>query len=205
MIRRLALAACAVLPMLAACITRTSSSDPRAPDSYRVSFVTSRGPFTVQVTRALAPHGADRFHALVSSGYFTDCRFFRVVPGFVAQFGMNGDPLLSERWSSKPIPDDSIRETNARGTIVFAMAGPNTRASQLFVNLKDNTQLDAMGFAPLGRVVDGMVVVDSLYSGYGDDPEQRSISSEGNAYLTREFPKLDYIISARIVADSAAR
>jgi len=191
--------------MLAACATRTSSADPRAPNSYRVAFTTSRGPFTVQVTRALAPHGADRFHALVSSGYFTNCRFFRVVPGFVAQFGMSGDPSLTERWSSKPIPDDSARETNARGAIVFAMAGPNTRASQLFINLKDNTQLDAMGFAPIGRVVDGMAVVDSLYSGYGDDPEQRSIGSEGNAYLTREFPKLDYIISARIVTDSGAK
>lgn len=203
--RRLALAACSALAVAAACSTRKSSDDPRAPDSYRVAFTTSRGSFTVQVTRALAPHGADRFHALVSSGYFTNCRFFRVVPGFVAQFGMNGDPSRTEAWASKPIPDDSARETNARGTIVFAMAGPNTRASQLFINLKDNTQLDAMGFAPIGRVVDGMAVVDSLYSGYGDDPEQRSISQEGNAYLTRVFPKLDYIVSARIVSDSAAR
>jgi peptidyl-prolyl cis-trans isomerase A (cyclophilin A) len=198
----LALAACVAL---AACGTETKPPTPdavtvgTAPDSFQVNFQTSRGPFTVEVTRSLSPHGADRFYQLVSVGYFTGVRFFRVVPGFVAQFGMNGDPKVNAAWADRKIPDDSVKESNARGTLVFATAGPNSRANQLFINLVDNARLDRMGFSPIGRVVDGMSVVDSIYAGYGEQPSQDLIGTQGNQYLERNFPKLDYIKSATIV------
>lgn len=168
------------------------------PDSFRVTFETSRGPFVVAVQRSWAPKGADRFRELVQAGFFDDDRFFRVVPGFVAQFGINDKPRVNEDWDGKRIVDDSVKRTNRRGTIVFATHGPNTRAHQLFINLADNPRLDGMGFAPIGRVVQGMAVVDSLYSGYGDSPDQRFIQTIGNSYLTRTFPKLDYIKTAKI-------
>ncbi len=189
---------------LAACDTHTASSanqQTRAgppPDSFQVTFQTSRGPFVVQVVRAWAPRGADRFLELVQSGFFNDDRFFRVVPGFVAQFGLNDKPKLNEQWDSKRISDDSVRQTNARGTLVFATEGPNSRAHQLFVNLVDNARLDGLGFAPIGRVVQGMAVVDSLYSGYGDQPNQEMIGSLGNSYLARIYPKLDFIKTATV-------
>ena len=195
---------------VAACGTRESAKPTQtaaaatAPDSFQVRFETSRGPFTVGVTRALSPLGADRFYQLVSTGYFTDVRFFRVVPGFVAQFGMNGDPKVNAQWSDRTIPDEPVKETNAKGTIVFATSGPNSRSNQLFINLADNPRLDAMGFAPFGRVVDGMAVVDSIYSGYGEAPDQQQITASGNAYLERMFPKLDYIKSAAIVSGAPA-
>ena len=194
----------ALIAVLVACGGQRASSapPPRAPDTYRVAFATSRGPFTVEVTRALAPRGADRFHQLVEAGVFTNARVFRVVPGFVAQFGVNGDPGVNADWSATSIPDDSVRTTNAKGTIVFATAGPNTRSTQLFINLADNPQLDRMGFAPIGRVVDGMSVVESLYSGYGEEPDQGRIAAEGNRYLARTFPKLDSITRAKVVGDS---
>jgi peptidyl-prolyl cis-trans isomerase A (cyclophilin A) len=203
----LAVAVCAVL---AACGTKgketstTAKVPATAPDSFQVEFQTSRGPFTVAVTRALSPHGADRFYQLVASGYFTDVRFFRVVPGFVAQFGMNGDPKVNAEWAKDTIPDEPVKESNARGTLVFAKAGPNSRSNQFFINLVDNSRLDAMGFPPFGHVVSGMSVVDSLYSGYGEQPDQTMISAEGNKYLERAFPKLDYIKSAKIVGGAAA-
>ncbi|HVA57058.1 MAG: peptidylprolyl isomerase [Gemmatimonadaceae bacterium] len=205
--RLLVLAACVAL---AGCGTKKSpppsssaTAPSTAPDSFRVAFTTSRGPFTVEVTRALAPRGADRFYHLVSIGYFTNVRFFRVVPGFIVQFGLSGDPALNVQWASNTIPDDSVKETNARGTLVFAKAGPNTRSNQFFINLADNSRLDAMGFAPFGRVVDGMAVVDSIYAGYGEQPDQTRITAEGNAYLSAAFPKLDYITSATIVGGAA--
>jgi peptidyl-prolyl cis-trans isomerase A (cyclophilin A) len=170
-----------------------------APDSFRVAFETSRGTFVVQVNRAWAPKGADRFRELLNQGFFDDNRFFRVIPGFVAQFGVNGEPKRNEPWESKRIADDSVKQTNARGTIVFAaMQAENTRSHQLFVNLADNPRLDGMGFSPIGRVISGMNVVDSIYSGYGDTPDQQLIQTLGNSYLTRTFPKLDYIKSAKI-------
>ena len=208
--RILMLAACAAL---AACGTRgeqggsataAAASATTAPDSFQVQFQTSRGPFTVAVTRALSPQGADRFYHLVAIGYFTDVRFFRVVPGFVAQFGMSGDPKVNAKWSADTIPDEPVKESNARGTIVFAKAGPNSRSNQFFINLVDNARLDAMGFPPFGQVVSGMSVVDSLYSAYGEQPAQQMISAQGNQYLERAFPKLDYIKSATIVGGSAA-
>lgn len=183
----------------------SSSATPAAPDSFRVAFQTSRGPFTIAVSRALSPHGADRFYQLVTSGYFTDVRFFRVVPGFVAQFGLNGDPKVNGEWANNTIPDDPVATTNAKGTLVFATAGPNTRSNQLFLNLADNGRLDAMGFSPFGKVVDGIDIVAAIYSGYGEAPDQGRIGAEGNAYLTTAFPKLDYITSATIVADTGKK
>ena len=170
-----------------------------APDSFRVAFETTRGNVVVDVIRAWSPRGADRFHELVNDGYFTDVSFFRVLPGFVAQFGMHGDPAVNRRWSDRPILDDPVIQSNKRGTIVFATSGPNTRGNQSFINYSDNARLDAMGFSPFGRVVEGMSAVDSIYAGYGETPDQARITTEGNAYLKRQFPRLDYIKSARIV------
>lgn len=170
-----------------------------APDSFRVAFETTRGTFVVEVSRPWSPRGVDRFHELVNAGYFTDIAFFRVLPGFVAQFGMHGDPVVHRRWDDRPILDDPVIQTNKRGTIVFATGGPNTRRNQFFINYSDNTRLDGLGFSPLGHVVEGMSVVDSIHAGYGETPDQSRVAAEGNAYLKREFPQLDYIKSARIV------
>jgi peptidyl-prolyl cis-trans isomerase A (cyclophilin A) len=194
------------LAMLATACTDKSAAPPPAktavttppPDSFRVTFETSRGPIVVAVQRSWAPKGADRFRELVQAGFFDDDRFFRVVPGFVAQFGINDKPKVNDDWDGKRIVDDSVKQTNRRGTIVFATQGPNTRTHQLFINLADNERLDRMGFAPIGRVVQGIAVVDSLYSGYGDSPDQQFIQTIGNSYLTRTFPKLDYIKTAKI-------
>jgi peptidyl-prolyl cis-trans isomerase A (cyclophilin A) len=163
-----------------------------APDSFRVNFETSRGNVAVEVYRAWAPQGADRFYALVQNHFFDDNRFFRVVPGFIVQFGLNGNPKVSEQWDDK-IPDDSVRQTNARGTLTFATEGPGSRTHQLFFNTGENSRLDKLGFAPIGRVVDGMAVVDSINAQYGEEPEQHFIQRMGNEYLNRMFPKLDYI------------
>jgi peptidyl-prolyl cis-trans isomerase A (cyclophilin A) len=180
-------------------------ADAASPDSFRVKFATSKGDFTVDVTRAWAPKGADRFYRLVSEGYFKDIRFFRVLPGFMAQFGMSGSPALTAKMDTLRISDDPVTQSNKRGMVTFAMAGPNTRSSQFFINYRDNAMLDSQGFSPFGRVVDGMKVVDALYGGYGEGapngagPSQDSIRTKGNEYLRRAFPKLDYIKSATIV------
>lgn len=180
--------------------TACNSGDPGTP-THRVRFETSRGAFVVQLDSAAAPLGVARFRELVSAGYFNDVRFFRVVPGFVAQFGMSGDPALTAQWQNRPIPDEPVMRSNTRGTLTFANAGPNTRSSQLFLNLVDNPMLDAMGFAPIGEVVEGMDVVAALYSGYGEAPNQAMIARDGNAYLRREFPQLDYIRSITFVQE----
>ena len=169
-----------------------------APDSFRVAFTTSKGTFVVEAKRAWAPNGADRFYALARGGFFDDNRFFRVIPGYIAQFGINDQKSVNERWDAKPIQDDPARQSNARGTLVFTNSGPNTRSHQLFINLKDNPKLDTQGFVPFGRVVSGMAVVDSLYDEYGDTPKQQMIQALGNNYLLRMFPKLDYITTAKI-------
>jgi peptidyl-prolyl cis-trans isomerase A (cyclophilin A) len=201
-----ALVGLVVVPLFLASCGNKSSLPPKggalrqAPDSFRVLFETTRGPFVVQVSRAWAPIGADRFYDLTEQHFFDESRFFRVVPGFVVQFGLNGDPKVNEPWDAKRLADDSVRQTNARGTIVFATQGPNTRTHQLFINLADNARLDGMGFAPIGRVIDGMNVVDSLYSDYGESPDQTYIQTLGNSYLDRMFPKLDRIKTARISA-----
>ncbi len=170
-----------------------------APDSFRVAFETTRGNFVVQVNRAWAPLGADRFYALINQQFYDGEKFFRVVPGFVAQFGLNGNPKVSAAWDDKTIVDDSVRHTNAKYTLTFADKGPNTRSYQMFLNLKDNGRLDGMGFAPIGAVVSGQAVVDSLYSGYGETPDQDMIQAQGNDYLEHLFPKLDGIKSVKIV------
>ncbi|HEX2781190.1 MAG TPA: peptidylprolyl isomerase [Gemmatimonadaceae bacterium] len=189
--------------LVAACGDNSAGRDVAtvtAPDTFRVRFATSRGPFVVEAVRAWAPNGADRFYALARSGFFDENRFFRVVPGFVAQFGLNPEPKRNTAWDERKLADDAVRQSNVRGTIVFTSQGPNTRSHQMFVNLADNSRLDKDGFAPFGRVVEGMAVVDSLYDEYGEDPQQHLIQTLGNNYLARMFPKLDWIDSARVAA-----
>lgn len=170
-----------------------------APATFRARFETSAGSFTVEVTRAWAPLGADRLYNLVRNGFFDGGRFFRVVPGFVVQFGLPGDPAVAARWRTATIADDPVVQHNTRGTITFATAGPATRTTQLFINFGDNLQLDGMGFSPMGRVVDGMDVVDRIYAGYGEQPDQGMIQMRGNAYLAAQFPRLDSIAHTTIV------
>ena len=178
---------------------RSPALQAKAPDSFNAHFETSAGAFTLQVTRAWAPLGADRFYNLVKNGFFDGTRFFRVLPGFVVQFGLSGNPMVSARWHTAAIPDDPVEQHNTRGTLTFATAGPNTRTTQLFINFGDNTNLDSQGFAPFGKVVDGMNVVDRIYSGYGERPSQEMIEAQGNAYLASQFPRLDSIAKATIV------
>ncbi len=172
----------------------------RSPDSYRVRFVTTKGPFVVLVKRSLAPRGADRFYELVRIGYFTDVRFFRLVPNFVVQFGIHGDPAVNAMWDTAAIPDDPNRSSNADGTISFAASGPNTRATQLFISTGNNARkLDGQKlFSPFGTVVEGMTVVRALNAEYGEEPNPAKAVRQGNRYLTRWFPALDYIKSATI-------
>ena len=177
----------------------------KAPVQYQVKFETSKGPFVVEVHREWAPFGADRFYELVQSHFFDDARFFRVLKGFVVQFGIHKAPSVSARWRAMNLVDDPVKESNRRGTITYAMAGPNTRTTQVFINLADNRRLDADGFAPFGKVTDGMDIVDSLYAGYGEGapqgagPDQNAIETRGNEYLDDHYPRLDYIKTATIV------
>jgi peptidyl-prolyl cis-trans isomerase A (cyclophilin A) len=170
-----------------------------APATYRVRFDATCGTFTIAVTRASAPKGADRFYNLVKAGFYDDTAFFRVVPGFVVQFGLNGNPAVNAAWEHATITDDPVTQSNRRGAVTFATAGPNTRTTQMFVNLRDNDRLDGMGFAAFGEVVEGMSVVEAISSAHGEQPQQPRIESEGNAYLRRAFPRLDYIKTATIV------
>ncbi|HEX4601528.1 MAG TPA: peptidylprolyl isomerase [Gemmatimonadales bacterium] len=178
----------------------------RAPDTFRARFETTAGSFVIEVHRAWAPLGADRFYNLVKSGYFDGTRFFRVISGFMVQFGIHGDPLASAAWHDQRIADDPVLQSNRPGMASFATAGPGTRTTQVFINYGDNSRLDAMGFAPFGQVVEGMDVVNRLYAGYGEGapgglgPVQGRIQAEGNAYLDREFPKLDQVRRATLVA-----
>jgi peptidyl-prolyl cis-trans isomerase A (cyclophilin A) len=181
-----------------------------APAKFSAKFDTSKGVFVIEVQRAWSPNGADRFYNLVKNGFFDDNRFFRVLEGFMAQVGLNGDPSVSAAWSNARIPDDPVKESNLRGYVTFAKASvPNTRTTQFFINFGDNVSLDKDGFAPFGRVTSGMDVVDKLYNGYGEGPpsgkgpSQGRIQAEGNAYLMKEFPKLDYIKTATIVTAPA--
>jgi peptidyl-prolyl cis-trans isomerase A (cyclophilin A) len=178
----------------------------KAPDKFKVKFVTTKGDFVVEATRAWAPNGADRFYNLVKLGYYDGVRFYRAVEGFMVQFGIHPDPSVNGAWYRASIPDDPVVKTNTRGFVTFAMAGPNSRTTQLFINYVDkNARLDSMGFAPFGQVVDGMKVVDSLYKGYGEmaprgkGPDAGRASREGEAYLAKEFPELDKIKEARLV------
>lgn len=173
-----------------------SRANARAPDRFEVHFRTTRGDFVVDVQRAWAPRGVDRLYNLVAMGFFRDIAFFRVVPGFVAQFGIHGRPDVARAWSAARLEDDPVVESNERGTVVFASAGPDSRTTQLFINFGDNRRLDGMGFAPLGRIVEGMGVVDAIHSGHGQKPDQGRIAAEGNAYLRADFAELDYILHA---------
>jgi peptidyl-prolyl cis-trans isomerase A (cyclophilin A) len=168
-----------------------------APATFNVAFDTTKGPMVVEVHRDWAPIGADHFYELVKSGYFDGCRFFRVVSNFVVQFGLAADPAVTRKWKEPPLADDRVLQHNVRGTLVYATAGPNTRTTQLFINLVDNSRLDADGFAPFGTVTSGMDAVDGIYPGYGEAPQQPLIESQGNAYL-QQFPKLDFIRKATI-------
>jgi peptidyl-prolyl cis-trans isomerase A (cyclophilin A) len=174
------------------------SRTPQAPPNFRVVFTTSKGPFTLEIHRDWAPKGVDRFYDLVEKHFYDQNRFFRYVPNFVVQWGIQGDPQVQLKWRDNNITDDPVRQTNRRGTIAYATGGPNTRTTQLFINLKDNPQLDKRGFSPFGKVISGMDVVDGLYPGYGQTPDQDQIQLHGNAYLKSQFPKLDYIESAHV-------
>ena len=183
----------------------------KAPEHYQVKFVTTKGEFTVSVTRAWAPIGADRFYILVRHHFFDNATFFRVITDFVAQFGISAYPQVSAAWKDANIKDDPVTQGNKKGSLTFATAGPNTRTTQLFINLKDNTRLDSMGFAPFGVVDgDGMSVVEQLYQGYGEGapggagPDQDQIQTKGKAYLDKGWPKLDSIKSARVIPQAGA-
>jgi peptidyl-prolyl cis-trans isomerase A (cyclophilin A) len=171
-----------------------------APEQFRARFTTTKGDVVIEVTRAMAPLGADRFYNLVKYGFYNGVAFHRVVPGFVAQFGLSPIPAVSAAWENAKLADDPVQGTNSRGAICFAMSGPNTRTTQLFISLRDNAYLDASGFAPFGKVVDGIEVADQIYSGYGDAPNVASerITKEGAAFLKANFPNLDLITKAII-------
>jgi peptidyl-prolyl cis-trans isomerase A (cyclophilin A) len=201
----------ALVPAMATAQERTGGADlskaklrtpaqlnEQAPPTYKARFETSKGNFVVEVHRDWAPKGADRFYNLVKNGFFDDCRFFRVVPNFMVQFGINGDPNVQRVWRTANIQDDPVKQSNKKGYVTFANAGPNTRSTQVFINFKDNAFLDKQPFPPFGEVVSGMDVVEKINSDYGEKPNQSSIQSEGNAYLNKEFPKLDYIKKATI-------
>lgn len=183
----------------------------QAPESFKAQFDTTKGKFTIEVTRSLAPNGADRFYNLVRSGYFQDIALFRVIPGFMCQFGIHGDPAVAAKWREATITDDPVKGSNTRGTISFATAGPNTRTTQLFINFGNNQNLDGMGFSPFGKVVEGMDVVDKINAEYGEGapggrgPHQGRVQGEGNAYLKKDFPNLDYIKSVTIVSAASGK
>jgi peptidyl-prolyl cis-trans isomerase A (cyclophilin A) len=191
-------------PAARASLLNPASLHAIAPAMYRAEFVTTKGNFVVEVTRSLAPIGADRFYNLVKNGFFTNASFFRVVPGFVVQFGLSANPAVNKAWENAKIKDDPVKESNKRGSIVFATAGPNTRTTQLFINFSDNAPLDPMGFAPFGSVVEGMDVVDMITSMYGQRPDQGRITEEGDAYITKNFPMIDKIKTARILPATPA-
>jgi peptidyl-prolyl cis-trans isomerase A (cyclophilin A) len=181
-----------------------ASLNEKAPAVYNVKFDTSKGPFVIEVHRDWAPNGADRFYNLVKNGFYDNARFFRAIEDFMVQFGISGDPKISAVWRDANIPDDPVKESNMRGYITFATAGPNTRTTQVFINYGDNAALDGQGFAPFGKVVSGLDVVDHFYKGYGEGapngqgPDQGLTQAQGNAYLMKAFPKLDYIKKATI-------
>ena len=173
---------------------------------FQARFETSKGEFVIEGHRDWAPRGVDRFYNLVRAGFFDDSRFFRVRAGFIVQFGIAGHPRIAQLWRNQSIPDDPVRESNVRGTVAYAMTGPHARTTQLFINLADNAKLDAQGFAPIGRVISGMEIVEQLFSGYGESAgggmrggKQDKMFAEGDAGLDRDFPRLDKIIRAVIM------
>lgn len=195
-------------PAASASLKDPASLHQKAPDVYWAKFNTTKGDFVVEVTRSWAPNGADRFYNLVKNGFYNGASFFRVLPGFIVQFGISSNPEISQVWQSADIPDDPVHESNAPGTVTFATAGPDTRTTQVFINLADNKNLDSQGFAPFGKVTQGMDVAKSFYSGYGEGapmgngPDQHLIQTEGETYIARSFPRLDHIKSA-VILESA--
>ena len=193
-----------LLLILAGCSTPAPTTQPVAkigptPAEFKVQFDTSKGVFIVEVHRDWAPHGVDRIYELVENKFYDDARFFRVLRGFVVQWGIHKSPDTEALWRQLQIIDDRVTQSNLRGYVTFATAGPNTRTTQVFVNLRNNTQLDGQGFAPFGKVTDGMDVVDILYAGYGEQVQQNMVERQGNQYLESNWPKLDYIKTARVV------
>jgi peptidyl-prolyl cis-trans isomerase A (cyclophilin A) len=186
-----------VVPL--ACAPAAENPDP-PPAIFKVRFETTKGDFVVGVNRTWSPHGADRFYELVRSGFYDDCAFFRVLRNQIVQFGISGDPAAARKWSRRTIPDDPSAQSNRRATIAFAKTeAPNSRTTQLFINLADNAEYDAQGFTPFGKVIEGMEVVDSINAEYREEPMQSRIEDEGNAYLRRVFPRLDYVKKATVV------
>jgi peptidyl-prolyl cis-trans isomerase A (cyclophilin A) len=189
-----------------AAVAPAATSPEKAPETYKVKLATTKGDLVIEVHRAWAPNGADRFYSLVKMGYYDGVEFFRVVDGFMAQVGIHGDPVVAAKWHDATFPDDPpAGQSNQRGVVTFATAGPNTRTTQFFINFKDNSFLDNQGFPPIGKVVEGDAVLDKLYRLYGEGapqgngPDQGRIQAEGNAYLKAQFPNLDSIKTARIV------
>lgn len=191
-------------------LLQPASLNQKAPDVYEVKFATTKGDFVVKVTRGWAPLGADRFYNLVRHHFYDEASFFRVLPGFVVQFGISANPQVARVWQTASIKDDRVTQSNRRGFLSFATGGPNTRTTQVFINLGDNRSLDGMGFSPFGEVIQGMEIVDQLYSGYGEGapsgrgPNQGLIQSEGKTYLDKNFPKLDSIKTATVVPTGGA-
>jgi len=177
----------------------------KAPEVYEVKFTTTKGDFVVQVSRAWAPLGADRFYNLVVNKFFDEAAFFRVVPNFIVQFGLSADPGVNRVWRAANIKDDPVTQSNKTGTITFATAGPHTRTTQLFINFGNNNFLDGQGFSPFGQVTQGMDVVKKLHSGYGEKPDQGAITTQGKTYLEKNFPNLDSIKTAVIISPAPAK
>ena len=210
-IRRLLIALVSALAVatLAVSASAQNLSNPaalreQAPPVYKAKFDTTKGVFVIEVQRDWAPNGADRFYNLVKNGFYDNVRFFRVISGFMVQFGIHGDPKVSAPWREAQLKDDPVKQSNKRGYITYAMAGPNTRTSQVFINFGENGNLDSQGFPPFGRVIQGMEVVDKLNAEYGEGaprgrgPDQSRMQMEGNAYLTKDFGRLDYVKKATI-------
>ena len=195
---RLRLASSAAALFLLAACSHGGPTNETAPATYRVNLDTSRGPVALEVTRDLAPRGADRFYNLVKAKYFDGARFFRVEPGFVVQWGIAANPGITKTWDV-PIQDDPVKTSNVRGTVTFAAtSAPNSRSTQVFINLADNSRLDAAGFAPFGKVVSGMEAVDQINPEYRSNPDQQAAEEQGNSYFEANFPRMDYIKTARL-------
>src|SRR3954471_12246531 len=200
----LCLAGCSTAPAPSTAEKKLPPSE-KAPDVFRVRFETNEGPFVIEARKDWAPRGTDRFFELVKANFYDDARFFRVLPRFVIQFGINGDPKVSELWNQLQIVDDPSKQPNEKGTVTFAKRGPNTRTTQIFINMQDNLSLNSSGFAPFGKVVEGMEMVEKLYPGYGEmspngnGPDPMKIQAMGNEYLIRNFPQLDFVKTARVV------
>lgn len=195
---------CCTVAMLllssAGAVSQAAPEDDKAPSKFVVEVDTTKGKFKIQVYRKWAPNGADRFYSLVQKDFYKDCRFFRVVPGFIVQWGINGDPDVQKGWKEDTIKDDGVVASNMRGFVTYAQTQePNSRSTQLFINFVDNPKLDANRFAPFGRVIEGMEVVDKLNAEYGEKPDQELMQEKGNEYLKAEFPNLDYIKSIKLV------